>query len=88
MVDPWLEMRRLQREMEHLVTRMPAWRWPLRGEYPPLNVVRDAKGIVVDSTGALALYEHSPALVWMLTAAFGVVAAALILFGGGRDQSR
>ena len=49
MVDPWLEMRRLQREMEHLVTRMPAWRWPLRGEYPPLNVVRDAKGIVVEA---------------------------------------
>jgi HSP20 family protein len=49
MVDPWLEMRRLQREMEHLVTRMPAWRWPLRGEYPPLNVVRDARGIVVEA---------------------------------------
>ena len=49
MLDPWLEMRRLQREMEHLVTRMPAWRWPLRGEYPPLNVVRDAKGIVVEA---------------------------------------
>ena len=49
MVDPWLEMRRLQREMEHLVTRMPAWRWPLRGEYPPLTVVRDAKGIVVEA---------------------------------------
>ena len=49
MVDPWREMRRLQREMEHLVTRMPAWRWPLRGEYPPLNVVRDAKGIVVEA---------------------------------------
>ena len=49
MVDPWQEMRRLQREMEHLVTRMPAWRWPLRGEYPPLNVVRDEKSIVVEA---------------------------------------
>jgi HSP20 family protein len=49
MVDPWQEMRRLQRDMEHLVTRMPTWRWPLRGEYPPLNVVRTDKGIVVEA---------------------------------------
>ena len=39
MWDPWQEMRRLQREMEHLVARVPALRWPLRGEYPPLNVI-------------------------------------------------
>jgi HSP20 family protein len=49
MVDPWHEMQRLQREMEHLVARVPAWRWPLRGEYPLLNVVRDEKGIVVEA---------------------------------------
>jgi HSP20 family protein len=49
MADPWQEVRRLQREMEHLVTRRPAWRWPLRGEYPPLNVVRDEKSIVVEA---------------------------------------
>jgi HSP20 family protein len=49
MIDPSQEMRRLQREMERLVTRMPAWRWPLRGEYPPLTVVRDDRGIVVEA---------------------------------------
>jgi HSP20 family protein len=49
MVDPWQEMRRLQREMEHLVTMPAAWRRPLRGEYPPLNVVRDDKGLVVEA---------------------------------------
>jgi HSP20 family protein len=49
LVDPWQEMRRLQREMEQLVTRVPTWRWPLRGEYPPLNVMRDDKGIVVEA---------------------------------------
>jgi HSP20 family protein len=49
MWDPWQEMRRLQREMEHLVARVPALRRPLRGEYPPLNVMRDENGIVVEA---------------------------------------
>ena len=39
--DPWQDMRRLQREMEHLFAdSKPAWRWPLTGEYPPVNVTR------------------------------------------------
>ena len=49
MWDPWQEMRRLQREMEHIVARVPALHWPLRGEYPPLNVMRDENGIVVEA---------------------------------------
>jgi HSP20 family protein len=49
MWDPWQDMRRLQREMEQLVSRVPALRWPLRGEYPPLNVMRDENGIVVEA---------------------------------------
>jgi HSP20 family protein len=49
MWDPWQEMRRLQREMEHLVASVPALHWPLRGEYPPLNVMRDENGIVVEA---------------------------------------
>ena len=49
MWDPWQEMRRLQREMEHLVARVPSLPWPLRGEYPPLNVMRDENGIVVEA---------------------------------------
>lgn len=47
--DPWQEMRRLQREMEHIVARVPTLRWPLRGEYPPLNVMRNENGIVVEA---------------------------------------
>jgi HSP20 family protein len=50
MSDPWQEMRRLQREMEHLFAdSMPAWRWPLTGEYPPVNVTRHDNQIVVDA---------------------------------------
>ena len=49
MVDPWQELRRLQHEMEHLVARTPAWPSPLRGEYPPLNVVREENSIVVEA---------------------------------------
>jgi HSP20 family protein len=50
MWDPWQEMRRLQREMEHLFTDVtPAWRWPLSGEYPPINVTRRDDGITVDA---------------------------------------
>jgi HSP20 family protein len=50
MSNPWQEMRRLQREMEHLFGDVtPAWRWPLTGEYPPVNVTRDDKGITLEA---------------------------------------
>ena len=48
MRDPWQEMRRLQREMEHLFSDFtPAWRWPLTGEYPPINLTRGEKDISI-----------------------------------------
>ena len=47
---PWQEMRRLQREMEHLFGNLaPAWRWPLTGDYPPLNIVRADNGLTVEA---------------------------------------
>jgi len=50
MWDPWQEMRRLQREMEHLFAdATPAWRWPLGGEYPPVNVTRGDNGLVLEA---------------------------------------
>jgi HSP20 family protein len=50
MRDPWQEMRRLQREMEHMFTDFtPAWRWPLTGEYPPINFTRGDKDIAVEA---------------------------------------
>jgi HSP20 family protein len=46
----WQELQRLQRDMETVFTDvMPAWRWPLTGEYPPIAVTRDDKGIGVDA---------------------------------------
>ena len=45
----WQEMQRLQREMEHLVGDLPAARWSLTGEYPPINLTRDDKGITLDA---------------------------------------
>ncbi len=48
--NPWHEMRRLQREMEHLFGNLtPAWRWPLTGEYPPVNITRGDTGIMVEA---------------------------------------
>ena len=48
--DPWQEMRRLQRDMEHLFTDVaPAWRWPLSGEYPPVNITRGEQGITLEA---------------------------------------
>jgi HSP20 family protein len=48
--NPWREMRRLQREMEHLFNDFsPTWRWPLTGEYPPINLTRDDKGITLEA---------------------------------------
>jgi HSP20 family protein len=51
MWQPWQEMRRLQREMEHLFggDLTSAWRWPLTGEYPPLNITRDGEGITLEA---------------------------------------
>jgi HSP20 family protein len=48
--QPWEEMRRLQSEMERVFgAATPAWRWPLTGEYPPINLTRGADGITVES---------------------------------------
>ena len=42
---PWHEMRRLQQQMEHVVSDLsPDRRWPRGGEYPPVNVTRDDDG--------------------------------------------
>jgi HSP20 family protein len=50
MWHPWQEMRRLQREMENVFADVtPAWRWPLTGEYPLINVTRGDKGITVEA---------------------------------------
>src|SRR5947207_1572408 len=50
MWDPWQEMRRLQRDMEHLFADVsPAWRWPLTGEYPPINVTRADAGTSLEA---------------------------------------
>ena len=50
MQHPWQEMRRLQREMEHLFgDYAPTWRWPLTGEYPPVNITRSDDGIALEA---------------------------------------
>jgi HSP20 family protein len=50
MDNPWQEMRRLQREMERLFADLtPGWRWPLTGEYPPVNITRTGTAIIVDA---------------------------------------
>jgi HSP20 family protein len=50
MWDPWQEMRRLQGAMEHLAADMtPNYRWPLTGQYPPLNMTRTDKGITLEA---------------------------------------
>lgn len=47
---PFQEMRRLQREMERLFGDLtPGWRWPLTGEYPPINLTRRAQTTVLDA---------------------------------------
>jgi HSP20 family protein len=47
---PWQEMRRLQREMQHLFGDLaPAGRWPLTADYPPLNIVRADGGLTVEA---------------------------------------
>jgi HSP20 family protein len=47
---PWQEMQRLQREMEHFFGELnPAWRLPLTGEYPPINLTRGDKGITLEA---------------------------------------
>src|SRR5688500_17826474 len=48
--DPWQEMRRLQRDMERVFAdASPGWRWPLSGEYPPVNLTHDDQGIRLDA---------------------------------------
>jgi HSP20 family protein len=47
--DPWQEMQRLQREMEQLFSAGPAFRWPLTGEYPPINLTREGDGITLEA---------------------------------------
>ena len=48
--QPFREMRRLQREMERLFGDLtPAWRWPLTGEYPAVNLTRHADGILLEA---------------------------------------
>lgn len=47
---PWQEMRRLQHEMEHILTDLtPDLSYPRAGEYPPLNVTRAGDGITVEA---------------------------------------
>jgi HSP20 family protein len=47
---PWQEMRRLQSEMERVFGDLtPTWRWPLAGEYPPVNLTRAEDGITLES---------------------------------------
>jgi HSP20 family protein len=41
--DPWQEMRRLFAEAA------PAWRGPLSGEFPPVNVTRAENGITLEA---------------------------------------
>jgi HSP20 family protein len=47
--DPFRDLRRLQREMEHLFPRPAALRWPLTSEYPRVNVTRGENEITVDA---------------------------------------
>jgi HSP20 family protein len=50
MWNPWREMQRLQRDMEHVFGEaVPAARWSLTGEYPPVNLTRDDKGITLEA---------------------------------------
>jgi HSP20 family protein len=43
-------MRRLQQEVERLFGDMaPVWRWPLTGDYPPINVVRTDNGLTLEA---------------------------------------
>jgi HSP20 family protein len=35
--------------MEHLAGDLPAARWSLTGEYPPINLTRDDKGITLEA---------------------------------------
>lgn len=47
---PFQEMRRLQREMDRLFGDLtPGWRWPLTGEYPPINLTRRDDQMTLDA---------------------------------------
>jgi HSP20 family protein len=47
--DPWNEMRRLQRDLETLFDRSVGRRTPAGDEYPPVNIVREDGGLVVQA---------------------------------------
>jgi HSP20 family protein len=47
--DPWNEMRRLQRDLESLFDRSVGRRPPTADEYPPVNIVREDGGLVVEA---------------------------------------
>jgi HSP20 family protein len=48
--NPWQEMRRLQRQMEHLFGGVsPQLRWSLTGEEPPVNVSREDNGVTLEA---------------------------------------
>jgi HSP20 family protein len=47
---PWQEIRRLQREVDHLFFDLaPAGRWPLTSEYPPVNLTRNDQGLLLEA---------------------------------------
>ena len=47
---PWQEMRRLQHEMEHLFGGIaPAAQGGFTGDYPPVNLTRDDKGVSLEA---------------------------------------
>jgi HSP20 family protein len=49
-LQPWQEIRRMQREVERMFSGLaPAWRWPLTGEYPPINLTRTEQGLAVSA---------------------------------------
>ena len=44
------DFRRLQQQLEWLFTDVsPAWRWPLTGEYPPMNIGLNDDGIALEA---------------------------------------
>jgi HSP20 family protein len=48
--NPWHELRRLQREVEHLFDDLgPAGRWPLTGDYPPVALARTNDGLTIEA---------------------------------------
>ena len=44
--DAWQELRRLQRDLEHLFDRGAPQGAPVAGDYPPINITRTPDGLV------------------------------------------